>query len=440
MIINGKYIIGTEPVVKNGTIGIFAGDDDQVYIKLSNGSIFPISSVYGTGGIVIGPQGTQGPQGLQGLQGLTGSQGLQGLQGLTGSQGLQGLQGLTGSQGFQGLQGLTGSQGFQGLQGLTGSQGLQGLQGLTGSQGFQGLQGLTGSQGFQGLQGLTGSQGFQGPAATGSSVYSGISPTNITVGGLLSGTNIFGMTISSIIELMTQTYYMPSFTAFSVSNIPTEVGVSFPISPSSPNSFTWNTAYPSNIIPNSITLELTSPASEVLSVSNNNDGSENLYLTSPNFINNIPKTWTFRISATSSNSTLFNRTFSGSSIYPYFYGKVSAPGNAGDNRPIANQALINSGSKSVSSSTSTITISFNSVASDYIWFAIPSTSTSKTSWYVDALNTGSIGGLVSAGGNLFPTFDTVVINSPTSLWSGISYKVYISNYQTLSSSPMQLRN
>jgi hypothetical protein len=403
MIINGKYIIGTEPIVKNGTIGIFAGDDDQVYIKLSNGSIFPISSVYGTGGIVIGPQGTQGPQGLQGIQGLIGS---------------QGFQGLIGNQGFQGFQGVTGSQGFQGV---------------TGSQGFQGV---TGSQGFQGFQGLQGLTGFQGPAATGSSVYDGISPTNITVGGLLSGTNIFGMTISSIIELMTQTYYMPSFTAFSVSNIPTEVGVSF----SSPNSFTWNTAYPSNIIPNSITLELTAPASEILSVSNNNDGLENLYLTSSNFINNIPKTWTFRISATSSNSTPFNRTFSGSSIYPYFYGKVSAPGNAGDNRPVANQALINSGTKVTLSSTSTITITFNSLASDYIWFAIPSTSTSKTSWYVDALNTGAIGGAVNAGGNLFPTFDTVIINSPTSLWSGVSYKIYISNYQTLSSAAMQLRN
>jgi hypothetical protein len=46
------------------------------------------------------------------------------------------------------------------------------------------------------------------------------------------------------------------------------------------------------------------------------------------------------------------------------------------------------------------------------------------------LNNGSIGGAVSAGGNLFPANDTVSINSPTALWSGISYRIYISNYQS----------
>jgi len=131
----------------------------------------------------------------------------------------------------------------------------------------------------------------------------------------------------------------------------------------------------------------------------------------------------------SSNSTV-------SFIYPWFYGTVASGGApSGSNRPGSDQALINSGTKSVSNSNGTLTVSYNSTSDDYIWFAIPSTSTSKTKWYVDALNNGSIGGAV----NLFPDFDSVSIDSPTVLWNGVSYKIYVSNYQS-SVSSIQLKN
>ena len=140
----------------------------------------------------------------------------------------------------------------------------------------------------------------------------------------------------------------------------------------------------------------------------------------------------------SGNITGTSTNFTVSSIYPYFYGKVSSGGAAaGVNRPTANNALITGGTKVVASSTGTISITFNSTADDYSWFAIPSTSTSKTVWYVDALNNGTIGGSVSSGGNLFPANDVVSVT--TVLWGGVSYKVYITNYQS-AISVMEMRN
>ena len=118
-------------------------------------------------------------------------------------------------------------------------------------------------------------------------------------------------------------------------------------------------------------------------------------------------------------------------IYPYFYGKVS-----GGSKPTKDQALINSWNKVVAGSSSTITVSFGSVATDRIWFAIPATSTSKTTWYIDALNNWPIGGV----SNLFDTETSVAIDSPTVLRNWVQYKIYVSNYQSAVSSAMQLRN
>ena len=118
-------------------------------------------------------------------------------------------------------------------------------------------------------------------------------------------------------------------------------------------------------------------------------------------------------------------------IYPWFYWKVS-----GWSKPTKNQALINSGTKIVWSSTGTITATFASASTDWLWFAIPATSTSKTKWFIDALNNGSIGG----GSNLFDTESVVAIDSPTVLRNGINYKIYVSNYTTQVVSPMQLQN
>ena len=115
-------------------------------------------------------------------------------------------------------------------------------------------------------------------------------------------------------------------------------------------------------------------------------------------------------------------------MYPVFYGISNTP-------PIANQVLINTGIKSVINSTGTITLTFGALT-QYLWFAIPQSSTDKTKWFVDALNNGNIGGPA----DLFNNDTITAINSPTVLWSGINYRIYISNYATTTAGSMQLQN
>jgi hypothetical protein len=118
--------------------------------------------------------------------------------------------------------------------------------------------------------------------------------------------------------------------------------------------------------------------------------------------------------------------------YPYFYGKITCACPAGVGRPTPSticSCIIAGCNKAVADSMSTICVRFCSDSSDYLWFAIPTASTCKTKWYVDALNNGSIGGSVSAGGNLFPDPNSVT-NITTACWNNQTYKVYVSNYQT----------
>ncbi len=136
-----------------------------------------------------------------------------------------------------------------------------------------------------------------------------------------------------------------------------------------------------------------------------------------------------------------SNNFNVSSIYPIFSGKVASGGaGAGVNRPASNQALINSGTEVLVQSNGTIVINFNTTSDDYMWFAVPIVSALKTIWFVNALNTGSIGGVVSPSGNLFPSPDVVAINSPLALWSGVQYRIYVANYQSGVVLPMELRN
>ena len=270
----------------------------------------------------------------------------------------------------------------------------------------------------------------------GGGVYDGASPTNTQLGAIPSDTDLTGMTWQEIIEMATVAYLSPVFSSFSISgqNTLIEVGETL----SGIKTFTWGTTNVSNIVPNSINIDDVSGSTN-LATGITNDGSEDLDIGTVN--NTSPITQQYRITGTNTQTNDFNRNFSISSIYPYFYGTVASGGaGAGANRPVANQALIDSGVKVLNSSSGTITINFNSTADDYLWFAIPTSSTSKNTWYTSELNNGSIGGAVSPSGNLFPDFDSVSVDSPEVLWNGVTYKIYISNFQSAVTDPMQLRN
>jgi hypothetical protein len=131
--------------------------------------------------------------------------------------------------------------------------------------------------------------------------------------------------------------------------------------------------------------------------------------------------------------------------YPWYWG-IESSGDAasGVNRPTSTciKSLITGGTanKCVDLSNNTLYVQFNSTSDDYLWFATPVGSTTKTCWYETALNSGLIGGNT----NLFP--NAIIesdIYSSSPVWSGQSYQIYISNYQSASSTPtsiMELRN
>ena len=146
------------------------------------------------------------------------------------------------------------------------------------------------------------------------------------------------------------------------------------------------------------------------------------------------------------SGTTGSKSLSITGIYPWFYGTFASGGAvAGANRPSPDQTLINGGTKVVAGSNGTIAVNnFAATGDDYVWFAIPSASADKFVWYVNALSNGTIGGAVSAGGNLFPSpaIDSaagISINSPTGLWSGINYDIYIANKQQ-AATYMEFRN
>jgi hypothetical protein len=136
----------------------------------------------------------------------------------------------------------------------------------------------------------------------------------------------------------------------------------------------------------------------------------------------------FATRSTSAPQSAENTGFDSSSstitgIYPYFWGtSATLPTTSG----VASTIQSGGSTKVVASSTGNITISFLTSGSKYLWFATPATSATKTTWFISSLNSGSIGG----PSNLFASASTTTVTSPNSYWSGISYKIYISNYDT----------
>jgi len=149
-----------------------------------------------------------------------------------------------------------------------------------------------------------------------------------------------------------------------------------------------------------------------------------------------------------SATTTVSKTITG--VYPYYWGTLTCAAAAGVGRPTAccikdgiTGGTLTNGTcnKVVAPSTGTLNVTFGSTSSEYLWFATPAASTTKTCWFETSLNNGLIGGGVGTGSacNLFPDQDTVT-DVTTVCWSGQSYKIYISNYQSASATNMELRN
>jgi hypothetical protein len=117
-------------------------------------------------------------------------------------------------------------------------------------------------------------------------------------------------------------------------------------------------------------------------------------------------------------------------IYPYFYLKSASPISSSD---MASAIAAGTATKVVGSSTGTLSIPYN-MSAQYLAVAYPASSTTKTVYYVTALDNGAIT-------VVFNAVETQSVNSPDAYWSGVSFKVHTSIGAITNSNPtIELRN
>lgn len=269
--------------------------------------------------------------------------------------------------------------------------------------------------------------------ATGSTVYNLESPATVTVGGITAGTVLTGKTSNQILKEILVPYLTPTFSSFSndVSS-PVEVGCQI----SGSKLFSWSFNNGGNVQANTMCVRDVT-ASVTLSTNISTTSPQSVAITTKTFTS-CGDTQVWCGSAKNSRGGQFNSgSYTVTSYLPWFWGKCTCPGPAGSNRPTGTADMITGGTKVVANSSGSLSITFNSGDNDYIWFAVPSSVANKVCWYVNALNNGTIGGGIGAGCNLFPSPE-IVNDVKNACWSGQTYKIYISNYQSAVSAVMTI--
>jgi len=255
--------------------------------------------------------------------------------------------------------------------------------------------------------------------------YSNAEPMPEKVHGLEAGTTFNKRTIKNMFDDLLYPYQYPALSVFGITGQSqlVEVGVNI----DGDKSFSWALAHVGNVKPNTGIIRELSTNTIIASAID--------LLTPPIVVpmvipNIAPISKSYRIEGVNmKDQTFISNLFTLLSFYPVYSGVVNSPG-ATPTRPTAVQELLLTATKAEIQSTGDITLTFNSVSDDYLWFAVPATSLLFTKWFVTQLNTGNIGGATSPGGNLFPDPDTINLTSIETLWNDIPYRVYISNYRT----------
>lgn len=135
--------------------------------------------------------------------------------------------------------------------------------------------------------------------------YTNAVPVPEDIGGISAGTTFSNATIQEMFDALLYPYQVPSFSSFSMVGQVTNVEVGDSISGS--QTFVWNTANPSNIETNSITIRDVNAAID-LATGLSNDGNETLIL--PSAVQLLsPGSYVWRIIGEDTQSSFFQRNF-----------------------------------------------------------------------------------------------------------------------------------
>jgi len=218
-------------------------------------------------------------------------------------------------------------------------------------------------------------------------------------------------------------YLKPAVTEFLNTDVPQLLEVGVPIA--GQKKFTWKFKDEDNVKPNSV---------DILNASDNTPlaGGTDISNTSPatldigTVVNTSPITKSWRLRATNTDSTPADFTtgstgnaadYTIETIYPIFYG--NSPTKA-----VPTGALVAGGTKALVKSNGTISADFNDTVGVYHWFAIPKVgSVDKTKWWNDSFDQGDIG----KPSDYYGAYTEVQVTSPTGLWTGVTYRVSVSN-------------
>ena len=290
---------------------------------------------------------------------------------------------------------------------------------------------------------------LQTPTASGGTgIYDCSSPTTYAVGGLPADTAIYGSGITTILECILVPTLNPALASPSLS--------SFTISPSillyemgTVIDVTGTTDFYAGSINPQYTSASSCRSNGVFGYSYNNFGvseyntcslptgihsfgaytinsPSNLISSSIHYCDGVqPKNSSggnYNSPLPSGYTSSSSKTISG--VHPWFWGtSITAP-------TIGQSLIDNLTCKCVQNSNNTIIVNNFNVDGEYIWFAIPDTSTTKTRWWGEN-NVSNVGFIP---GSLFPAGVVSTVDSPScdvpSCWTGIQYCFYISSYPT----------
>ena len=162
--------------------------------------------------------------------------------------------------------------------------------------------------------------------------YSGVSPTTVTVGGLVAGTPITGQSLQTIIQSIVSPYIQPVFTSFQVTGQATTVEVGTTLL--GDRTFTWNINPGSGVV---TTIDIyDNTASTTLIAATSNDGTKLVTLITIQL--NTPgatQSWKGIANNSSPVGTVNSANFVVTARYKYFQGASSAtPTNSAEVRAL----------------------------------------------------------------------------------------------------------